>query len=89
MSKNFKAIVNLKEFAHPSPKNINNVVFLQKGRTNTWIFVMGGDPTFFGSVAETTNLYLQHCKKQKIKHWKEEMEHRIFNNTTQDLIPIS
>lgn len=21
---------------------------------------MGGDPTFFGSVAETTNLYLQH-----------------------------
>jgi len=31
---------------------------------------MGGDPTFFGSVAETTNLYLQHFKKQKIKHRK-------------------
>lgn len=26
---------------------------------------MGGDTTFFGSGAETTNLYLQHVKKNK------------------------
>lgn len=45
--------------------------FQKEGWTNTWIFVMGGDPTFFGSVAETTNLYLQHFKKGG-KHRKEE-----------------
>lgn len=28
---------------------------------------MGGDTTFFGSGAETTNLYLQHLKKEKGK----------------------
>lgn len=32
---------------------------------------MGGDPTFFGSGAETTNLYLQHLKKEKEKEKKE------------------
>lgn len=34
---------------------------------------MGGDPTFFGSGAETTNLYLQHLKKEKEKE-KEKKE---------------
>lgn len=32
MSKKFKPIVNLKEFAHPSPNSINPIVFLQKER---------------------------------------------------------
>lgn len=52
---------------------------------------MGGETTFLGSAAETTNLYLQHPKKMERNHSKcyFQEKNKLGNTITQQTCKLS